>query len=140
MGTVLIENPEGNASTGCFGAGKQFGAEGVPLIITVHLVGWTPAGMFEESDRLELQTPKQLYQTTNPLHWHAISDLWHWHLLFTAGLTQFWLTKQPIPVYAFRSLMNGPCLLSVENDLTVFNIVVTLGGVANITFSQVFVE
>lgn len=140
MGTPLIENPEGNPAGGCFLDGGAFGL-GTPHIVTVHLTGWSPAGRFEESDRLELSTPKQLYQTTNPMHWHAVSDKWHWHLQWLAGRTLFWLNRiDPQVVYAFRSLMNGGCRLVVENQLFSFPVVVTLGGVATMTFSQEFTE
>lgn len=138
MGTPLIENPEGQASFACFGSGLPFGAEGVPHIVTAHFTGWEPAGQFLEEYRLELETPKQLYQASNPLHWHAESADWHWHLFWVSGVTQFLLERQPVPILAFKNQNASPCSLIIPNTLSVPQIVIALGGVMNIAFSQVF--
>lgn len=138
MGTPLIENPEGIASVGCFGFGKPFGAEGVPHIITMHYQDWIPAGRWDESYRQELETPKQLYQDVNPLHWHARSDNWHWHVQYLGGVTHAWITSAPAIVYAFRSLNLPACSVVLPNDLVVFNVVIAIDGYVDVAFSQVF--
>ena len=138
MGTPLPENPIGVASTVCWGPGKLFGDNGTPHILTVHFTDWIEGGQFFESYRQELATPKQLYQTANPLLWTAESTGWLWSVNFAAISTSCRILKKPLNVQAFRNLNAPLCAVVVPNTLVVEHLAIALDGFLNITFSEVF--
>jgi len=138
VGTPLPANPEGVASANCWGPGKPFGDYGTPQIVTLHFTDWIEANLFQESYRKELDTPKQLYQTVDPLIWIAESSLWKWELRYLEFTTYAVLLLKPIPILAFRSIAAPLCAEKISNTLNTPEVVIATGGFMRITFSEVF--
>ena len=136
MGTPLLRDRIGVPNANCWGLGFPGFSGLTPHTVTASFTDWLPAGQFLESMRHELESPKLLFQTADPEIWEALSDKWHWLLIWRSGDTFMRINSVDLLFLAFRSSGDPLCQKVLTNDLAAFNIIIAIGGIVTITFTE----
>lgn len=132
MGTPLPPNEPGNDCTVCWGAGKRFGDNPTPKILTVTLHDLEPGVFWWDSLESLLYTPHLLIQTASTCVWYVEDEHFSWHVDFLLAKTSISITQIVNSAIVLASDKLGPCETNIPNEITAPAGVFAINGWASI--------